>query len=77
VAGACHISHIIPPSRLCTTSFPASGPRHDIQELVASDDVVAARVVASGTHQGNFLGIAPTGKHVEVDHAPFARLQDG
>lgn len=53
------------------------GLHHDIQELVVADDAVAARVVASGTHEGSFLGIAPTGNHVQVDQALFARLQDG
>ncbi len=50
---------------------------HVIEELIVADDIVAARVVASGSHHGTFLGIPPTGVHVAVDQALFARVRDG
>jgi steroid delta-isomerase-like uncharacterized protein len=35
-----------------------------IEELIAENDRVAARLTYTGTHQGEVLGIAPTGRHV-------------
>jgi steroid delta-isomerase-like uncharacterized protein len=34
-----------------------------LEDVIASDDRVAWRVVATGTHRGEFLGIPATGKH--------------
>jgi predicted ester cyclase len=53
------------------------GLRHLIEELVVAGNTVAARVVASGTHHGTFLGIPPTGNQVRVDQALFAHVRDG
>lgn len=48
--------------RLVTT---AMGNYHcDVQELVASDSRVFAKVLFSGIHQAEFLGIPPSGKRV-------------
>jgi steroid delta-isomerase-like uncharacterized protein len=38
---------------------------HNIIEQVAAEDKVVTRWVATGTHKGNFMGVAPTGKKVE------------
>lgn len=38
-----------------------------------SGSAVAARLRASGTHLGPFLGVPPTGSRVEVDQALFVR----
>ncbi len=51
--------------------------RHDVQEVVAVGSTLAARVVVTGTHLGEFLGIAPTGKPFRIDQAIFARVRDG
>jgi steroid delta-isomerase-like uncharacterized protein len=48
-----------------------------IDELVEGEDSVAARTTLTGTHQGDFFGIAPTGKHVEVRQMTFERFRDG
>ncbi|MGB6742611.1 MAG: ester cyclase [Terracidiphilus sp.] len=57
--------------------------KHNIVEQVAADDKVVTRWVATGTHSGNFMGVAPTGKRVEfaginvytIDHRLFAQSQ--
>jgi predicted ester cyclase len=51
------------------TSFHSAFPdwREEIVELVAEENTVAGRFRCSGTHQGEFLGEAPTGKRMEVD----------
>jgi predicted ester cyclase len=49
----------------------------EIVELVAEGDMVAGRFRCSGTHLGEFLGEAPTGRHMEVEEVFFLRGQDG
>jgi steroid delta-isomerase-like uncharacterized protein len=39
--------------------------KHDIIEQVAAEDKVVTRWVATGTHKGSFMGVAPTGKSVQ------------
>jgi predicted ester cyclase len=38
---------------------------------------VAGRFKCSGTHRGEFLGEAPTGKHMEVEEVFFLRVEGG
>jgi steroid delta-isomerase-like uncharacterized protein len=46
--------------------------------LLIDGDRHADRWVMTGTHQGEFLGIAPTGRRVRVEGATFTRLgRDG
>ena len=51
--------------------------REEIMELVAEGNTVAGRFRCSGTHRGEFLGEAPTGKRMEVDEVFFFRVDDG
>jgi predicted ester cyclase len=37
-----------------------------IEDLIAEGDKVVARATEQGTHRGEFMGIAPTGKQVAV-----------
>jgi steroid delta-isomerase-like uncharacterized protein len=48
-----------------------------VEDVMAEGDRVAARVVMRGTHQGEFQGIAPTGKRVEVSAMDMFRIADG
>ena len=49
----------------------------EIVQLVAEDDTVAGRFRCSGTHRGEFLGEAPTGRRMEVEEVFFMRAADG
>jgi predicted ester cyclase len=51
--------------------------REEIVELVAEGNTVAGRFKCSGTHRGEFLGEAPTGKRMEVEEVFFLRAEDG
>jgi predicted ester cyclase len=46
-------------------------------ELVAEGDAVAGRFRCSGTHLGEFLGEAPTGRRMEVEEVIFLRAEEG
>src|ERR1700753_3723995 len=48
--------------QLLTAAFPDL--RVQIEDLIAEDDKVAARLMFSGTHQGPFRDFAPTGRPV-------------
>ena len=47
------------------------------QDIVAAGDTVAVRYVVEATHEGNLLGIAPTGRRVRWDAFDIYRLADG
>jgi steroid delta-isomerase-like uncharacterized protein len=48
-----------------------------VEDVMAEGDRVAARVVMRGTHRGEFQGISPTGKRVEVRAMDMFRISDG
>ncbi len=50
--------------------------RHDIEEAISVDSTIAARVVVTGTHRGEFLGIPGTGRAFRIDQAIFAHVRD-
>ena len=48
-----------------------------VEDVMAEGDRVTARVVMRGTHQGEFQGLAPTGKPVEVKAIDMFRISKG
>ena len=48
-----------------------------IDAIVAADDQVALRLTFTGTHTGDFLGHAPTGRTVRYVSHEFYRIEDG
>ena len=49
----------------------------EMQDQIAEGDRVAIRWVASGTHEGDLMGISPTGNRVTVAGMTIDRLADG
>ena len=47
------------------------------QAHIAEGDLVAERFTARGTHQGELLGVAPTGREVVLAGINIFRVQDG
>jgi predicted ester cyclase len=45
-------------------------------ELVAEGDTVVARFRCTGTHQGTWKGLAPTGRSMCIDEVYFFRIRD-
>lgn len=50
---------------------------HTIDEMITSGDKVWARMTAHGTHQGPFMGVAPTGKTFTITVIDVCRVEDG
>jgi steroid delta-isomerase-like uncharacterized protein len=46
------------------------------EDMIASGDKVAARVRATGTHKGAFMGMSPTGKRIDVQFIDIIRFGD-
>ena len=48
-----------------------------IETMIGEDDWVAVQLRHQGTHEGEFLGLAPTGKRVDFRSMIFNRFADG
>ena len=48
-----------------------------IEDLIAEGDMVVARWRSRATHQGKYMGIAPTGKEVKFTGISFYRVEGG
>jgi steroid delta-isomerase-like uncharacterized protein len=46
-------------------------------EMICEDDIVAHRWTFTGTHQGEIMGVEPTGKQVEVAGVEMNRVDNG
>jgi steroid delta-isomerase-like uncharacterized protein len=54
-----------------------SDPSFQIEDLVAEGDRVAARLTASATQTGAFMGIPPSGKRYTIEEIHLFRVRDG
>ena len=48
-----------------------------IEELIAGEDKVVSRYIMRGTHQGEWAGIPPTGKKIEISGIIVHRIENG
>jgi steroid delta-isomerase-like uncharacterized protein len=55
-------------------SFPDF--RMDVDDLIAGDDKTVARVTATGTHKGEFMGVPATGTRAEIKLIDIMRFDD-
>jgi predicted ester cyclase len=51
--------------------------KHTIEYQIAEDDLVATHYTWSGTHEGEFLGVEPTGKKMTLTILETCRLKNG
>jgi predicted ester cyclase len=54
-----------------------SDARWQVDDFISQGDKFACRVTFSGKHTGEFMGIQPTGREVNVQHLHFYRVADG
>lgn len=82
-----YINHSAPPGfsqdregfRQFATMYRAAFPDFSmtVDDQVAEGDKVVTRFTATGTHTGELMGIAPTGKKVRVTGIAIGRYADG
>lgn len=64
--------------RGCFSYFNAFPDLHcSLDELIAEDDKVFLRTTMTGTHDGEYKGIEPTGLPFSTDAAEVFRIADG
>ncbi len=56
-------------------AFPDS--HHTVEELIAEGDKVVTRFTWRGTHRGEFMGVAPTGRSVTMSGIDVVRVAGG
>ena len=59
--------------------FPNAVPdlTYTVEDQVAEGDKVVSRYTASGTHRGEFFGVAPTGNRIEMSGIQIDRFDKG
>ena len=58
-----------------TNAFPDS--HISVDDMIAEGDRVVTKKTMTGTHTGEFNGIPPTGKRVEIQYVDILRVRDG
>ena len=53
-----------------------SDMRAEVQDVIASGDLVALRQIVKGRHTGNLLGMPETGKDIQWDAVDIYRIND-
>jgi len=61
--------------QMLLTAFPDL--HIEVEQIIASGDSVVVRTRATGTHKGNFAGIPPTNKSIEVHGCNVIELRNG
>jgi steroid delta-isomerase-like uncharacterized protein len=49
----------------------------EVEQMVADADTVAIAYTATGTHQGDLMGFAPTGKRMRIRGVQIGKFADG
>lgn len=62
-------------AQMYATAFPDAVL--EIKRVFAQGNTAIAEMHARGTHKGELMGIAPTGRHVEIDICNVVETRDG
>ena len=64
--------------RGCFSYFNAFPDLHcSLDELIAEGDSVFLRSTMTGTHDGEYKGVPPTGRHIAAEAAEVFKIRDG
>jgi predicted ester cyclase len=87
IAAPMFVNHSAPPSvpsdregvKQVTLLFRQAFPDGSmtVEDMIAEGDAVATRKTFRGTHEGEFMGIPPTGRHVAIGLIDIVRVVDG
>ena len=75
-----HTSQVGPEGlkQLMNMAFKAFPDFHEtIEDIIAEGDKVWVRITYTGTHTGEFMGIAPTGKKITTEMVDIFRIVNG
>ena len=61
--------------QMFATAFPDG--RGDVQSIHAAGNVAIVEFIGRGTHKGDLMGIAPTGRQVSIPVCAVYELRDG
>src|SRR3972149_4977294 len=61
--------------QMYATAFPDG--KGDIQKITAAGDTALVEVIARGTHKGDLMGIAPTGRQMVMPVCNVIEIRDG
>ena len=50
--------------------------RFEARDVIAADNLCAARIRTTGTHQGDFLGMPASGRKIDVESGDWVRFND-
>jgi steroid delta-isomerase-like uncharacterized protein len=61
------------------TAIRAAFPdlHYSIEDIIATNSAVVARVIMTGTHRADLFGLRPTGKAVRIDQINIEHIVDG
>jgi steroid delta-isomerase-like uncharacterized protein len=51
--------------------------RASVDDVMAEGDKIAARVTFTGTHEGEFMGVPPSGQRIQIDTIDIVRIEGG
>jgi predicted ester cyclase len=65
--------------KMFVTTFRSAFPdlHYTVENSLAEGEMAAGNIIARGTHQGEFLGIAPTGREVTWRETHVGRFENG
>ena len=62
-------------SQMFANAFPDG--KGDIQKITATGDIAIVEFIGRGTHNGDLMGIAPTGRQVTIPVCDILEIRDG
>ena len=87
ICSAEFVNHSAPPGlpadregiKILTTMFRGAFPDSyfTVEDMIAEGDKVVTRKTFHGTHEGEFMGIPPSGRTVNVSLIDVVRISDG